>query len=184
MGTRIRCRNALCSSRVKPPRASSRRKPPPAGPVRGPSTTNAVKSAARRASTAFPPASSTSAPARALNGWPAAIAPFIRGAYFGARRRSAGRAGPDDSRRTTGGAASARAQEGRQLGVRLAARGLARRELGRRRTTFHPAETGRDDGDPDLAGEPRVDRGAEDDVRLVRRGLTDDLGRLVHLDER
>src|SRR5262245_13054160 len=41
-----------------------------------------------------------------------------------------------------------------------------------------------DDGHPDLAGEPLVDRRAEDDVRLVPGALPHDLGRLVHLVER
>ncbi len=54
---------------------ATRRNPPPAGPVSGPSTTAATNAAARQASTAFPPAASTSAPALADSGWPAAIAP-------------------------------------------------------------------------------------------------------------
>ena len=50
--------------------------------------------------------------------------------------------------------------------------------------TLHAAEPCRDDRDPHLAGEPRIDGSAEDDVGLVRRRLAHDLGRLVHLDER
>src|SRR6266540_418304 len=46
------------------------------------------------------------------------------------------------------------------------------------------AEACGNDRHPDLAGEPVVDRGAEDDLRLVRRGLADDLRRLVHLEQR
>ena len=47
-----------------------------------------------------------------------------------------------------------------------------------------PADPGRDDGDPHLALEALVDRRAEDDVRVVGRGLAHRLGRLVHLVER
>src|SRR5437667_4306178 len=46
------------------------------------------------------------------------------------------------------------------------------------------AETRRDHRYPALTGEAFVDRGAEDDVRVVRRGRTDHLGGLVDLVER
>src|SRR5581483_543731 len=46
------------------------------------------------------------------------------------------------------------------------------------------AEAGRDHRHPDLPVQALVDRGAEDDVRLVRGALADDLGRLVHLVQR
>src|ERR1019366_3026354 len=46
------------------------------------------------------------------------------------------------------------------------------------------AEAGCDDGDPDLACQPLVDRGAEDDVRVVGRGSANDLGRFIDLVER
>ncbi len=71
------------STVVSPPGSCTSRNPPPAGPVSGPSVTNAVKAAASSASTAFPPSRSTRAPASAVRGWPAAIAPRIAGGYFG-----------------------------------------------------------------------------------------------------
>ena len=46
------------------------------------------------------------------------------------------------------------------------------------------AEAGRDHGHPDLAGEAVVDRGAEDDVRVVGRRRSHHLGGLVDLVER
>ncbi len=58
-------------------------KPPPPGPVNGLSHTQETQAAATHASTAVPPASSTRAPAAAVRGCPAAIAPRIRGAYCG-----------------------------------------------------------------------------------------------------
>ncbi len=51
--------------------------PPPPGPVSGLSQTHDVNAAATHASTAEPPALSTLAPASAVSGWPAAIAPFM-----------------------------------------------------------------------------------------------------------
>src|SRR5215211_4776254 len=51
--------------------------PPPPGPVSGLSVTQETNAAAMQASTALPPARSTSAPASAVRGCPAAIAPFI-----------------------------------------------------------------------------------------------------------
>ena len=62
--------------RLPVPRVVDEHEPAPAGPVSGLSQTHEVKAAAMHASTAFPPASSTLAPASAVNGWPAAIAPF------------------------------------------------------------------------------------------------------------
>ena len=52
-------------------------KPPAPGPVSGDSATNDISTHATAASTAFPPARSTSAPACAVTGWPAATTPFI-----------------------------------------------------------------------------------------------------------
>ena len=46
------------------------------------------------------------------------------------------------------------------------------------------ADAGGDDGDPDLARQPVVDGGAEDDVRVLGRSGTDRLRGLVHLDQR
>src|SRR5436305_14132828 len=51
------------------------------------------------------------------------------------------------------------------------------------RTAAAAAEAGGDDGDPDLAVQPVVDRRAEDDVRVVGRGGADHLGGVVHLDQ-
>src|SRR4051794_10692020 len=51
--------------------------PPPPGPVSGLSETHDVNAAATHASTAEPPALSTLAPASAVRGCPAAIAPFM-----------------------------------------------------------------------------------------------------------
>src|SRR5438270_5528187 len=53
-------------------------KPPAPGPVSGLSATHDTRAAATAASTAFPPSSSTRAPACAVNGCPAATAPPIR----------------------------------------------------------------------------------------------------------
>ena len=50
--------------------------PPPPGPVTGLSTTQETNAAAMQASTALPPSASTRAPASAVRGWPAAIAPL------------------------------------------------------------------------------------------------------------
>src|SRR6266516_2325364 len=70
-------------------------KPPPPGPVSGLSHTQDTKAAATQASTAVPPASSTLAPASAVSGCPAAIAPFTRRSRFkaitGAHRANSGR---------------------------------------------------------------------------------------------
>ena len=53
---------------VSPDAECTSRKPPPAGPVSGPSVTAAANAAAMHASTAFPPARRTSAPASAVSG--------------------------------------------------------------------------------------------------------------------
>src|SRR5438046_809357 len=55
--------------------------PPPPGPVSGLSTTQDANAAAMHASTALPPSSSTEAPASAVSGCPAAIAPRTGLAY-------------------------------------------------------------------------------------------------------
>ena len=66
------------STTVRPLSAScTSMNPPPPGPVSGLSHTHDTNAAATHASTAEPPASSTRAPACAVNGCPAAIAPFI-----------------------------------------------------------------------------------------------------------
>src|SRR5947209_17104622 len=52
-------------------------KPPAPGPVSGDSVAHDISTAATAASTALPPARSTSAPACAVSGWPAATTPFM-----------------------------------------------------------------------------------------------------------
>ena len=52
-------------------------KPPAPGPVSGLSATHEAKAAATQASTAFPPSARMRAPASAVSGWPAAIAPLM-----------------------------------------------------------------------------------------------------------
>ena len=51
--------------------------PPAPGPVSGLSVTQDANAAATQASTAFPPSSSTRAPACGVSGWPAATAPLM-----------------------------------------------------------------------------------------------------------
>ncbi len=72
------------------------------------------------------------------------------------------------------------AQERRRL-ERVAERAA---DAGKAAAAPGAADAGRDDRDPDLAGEPLVDRRAEDDVRVVGGGLADHLRGLVHLVER
>src|SRR5918992_5217627 len=113
------------------------RKPPPPGPVSVLSATQDTNAAARQASTAFPPSASTRAPASAVSGWPAAIAPFTAPRLALQERRRLERlrafvAGPGSGP----GAAPL-------------------------------ADAGHDHRHPNLAFEPLVDRRAEDDVRIV-----------------
>jgi hypothetical protein len=69
------------SSRFAPSRARwTSMKPPAPGPVSGLSATQETKAAATQASTAFPPSARIRAPAAAVSGWPAAIAPFMASA--------------------------------------------------------------------------------------------------------
>ena len=164
-------RNARRSSRapsVSPPGSCTSRNPPPAGPVSGPSVTNAVKAAASSASTAFPPSRRTRAPASAVSGWPAAMAPRIG---VGSRYVRPTLASAEASARSSRAASSGTT---RQLGssstsaATLAGRRRTPARAARRRDAAEPR---RDDRHPHLAGEPRIDGRAEDDVRLVRRGL-------------
>src|SRR5205807_3919850 len=67
----VRAFSAWCTSR----------KPPPPGPVSGLSQIHETAAAAMHASTAFPPARRTSAPASAVSGCPAANAPLMDRAY-------------------------------------------------------------------------------------------------------
>src|SRR5437660_9511606 len=77
------------------------------------------------------------------------------------------------------------AQEGRHVDVVAAAvrADRDRRLVGRAAHAGAASDAGGDDGDPDLPGEPVVDRGAEDDVRVLGRRAADRLGGLVHLDQ-
>src|SRR3990170_6423834 len=157
---------------VSPPGACTSMKPLPAGPVSGPSVTNAVNAAASNASTALPPSRRTRAPASEVSGWPAAIAPRIAAGYFGSTSTE------------LAGCALFGAQEGRQLVIARGRRVRRRLESCASSAPSSSAEPRRDDRDPHLAGQPRIHRCSEDDVRLVRRGLADDLSRIVDLDER
>ena len=60
-----------------PPAVCTSMKPPAPGPVSGDSATNDISTHATAASTALPPSRSTSAPACAVTGWPAATTPFM-----------------------------------------------------------------------------------------------------------
>src|SRR5687767_8315948 len=71
-----------------------------------------------------------------------------------------------------------RKERGRLERIRLAA--LARHVL----PADGSGEAGRDHRDPDLAGEPFVDRRSEDDVRVVAGTAPHDLRGLVDLEER
>ncbi len=59
------------------PASRTSRKPPPAGPLSGPSATKPANAAATTASTALPPLASARAPASAVCGLPAAMAPLM-----------------------------------------------------------------------------------------------------------
>ena len=60
-----------------PPGVWTSMNPPAPGPVSGDSVAHDISIAATAASTALPPARSTSAPAAAVSGWPAATTPFM-----------------------------------------------------------------------------------------------------------
>ena len=156
----------------RPARATSR-KPPPAGPVSGPSATNAAKAAARQRVDRVAALGEDVRPASAVSGWPAAIAPRIGRGYAVLSARPSSRAGAS--------LAGARGRSGSSGSSERpwSAPALERRARG---AAAGAAEPGRDDRHPHLAGQPRVDGGAEDDVRLVRRGLAHDLGCLVDLE--
>src|SRR5829696_7072873 len=119
------------------------RKPPPPGPVSVLSATQETKAAPRQASTALPPSARMRAPASAVSGCPAAMAPLT------ARR-------------------SALEERGRLEWVV----GLRRRLLRARRERSRSAplsHAGHDHRHPDLPFESLVHGRAEDDVRVVRR---------------
>src|SRR5581483_4537650 len=131
-------------------------KPPAPGPVSGLSATAAANVAATQASTALPPSMSARAPACAVSGCPAATAPLMCGRVVGS------------------------AAEERRRREHVSPRAGSHEPRPPRR----PAEPRCHHRDPDLAGETLVDRGAEDDVRVVRGGAADRLRRLVDLVER
>ena len=60
-------------------------KPPAPGPVSSDSDANDISTAPTAASTALPPARSTSAPAWAVTGCPAATTPLMRGRRYRGR---------------------------------------------------------------------------------------------------
>src|SRR5918997_1495195 len=141
-----------------PPAVWTSMNPPAPGPVSGDSATKDISTQATAASTALPPPRSTSAPARAVTGWPAATTPFTQ--------RKLAR---DELRHVDvgeGGAALALpAAPHPRLVVRRDAR-LASVSP-RRGPVLRPvAVAGRHHRDPDLVLDLLVDHGPEDDVRL------------------
>src|ERR687893_2562439 len=159
-----------------PPAVWTSMNPPAPGPVSGDSATKDISTQATAASTALPPPRSTSAPARAVTGWPAATTPFTQ--------RKLAR---DELRHVDvgeGGAALALpAAPHPRLVVRRDAR-LASVSP-RRGPVLRPvAVAGRHHRDPDLVLDLLVDHGPEDDVRLGVGRLGHGLGRLVDLPQR
>src|SRR5436190_4422627 len=145
------------TTRMPPPRPRrTMRKPPPQGPVRLGSAAHDIAPAATTASTAFPPASSTRAPARAVTACPAATAALMEQFYGGS---------------------------GQEAG-RLQADVASRRRRAPSRRVARKREPRRHDRHPHLAGQSLVDARAEDDRGLVVGGGAHNLGRLVHLVER
>ena len=147
-------------------------KPPAPGPVSGLSVTAAANAAATHASTALPPSASDAR--TGLRGQRMARGD---GALHGREPSSPPRSRPVDGHpRRNDGRVSV--EERRRLDSRAPADG------GERRGAAVPPRPVAIDGDPDLAGEPVVDRRAEDDVRVVGRRRADHLGGLVDLEER
>src|SRR5215207_259587 len=168
-------------------RACTTMKPPAPGPVSGDSATNDISTAATAASTALPPARSTSAPASAVSGWPAATTPFMW-ASVAAPRASAAREelGHVHVGQHARGHALARTAHLR-LGVGGDAAALAAPALlvARPRPVHGTvAVAGGHDRDPHLVVDLVVDHGAEDDVRVRVRRLGHRLRGLVDLPER
>src|SRR3954452_5643000 len=160
------------SSRWFSPRAWTTMKPPAPGPVSGDSATNDMSTAATAASTALPPARSTSAPASAVSGWPAATTPLI-GASLVQRAAARDELGHFDVRQHARGGPLARAPH---LRLRVG------RDAPRRLTARWPvAVAGGHDGHPHLVLDLVVDHGAEDDVRVRVRRLGHRFRRLVDL---
>src|SRR4051794_13464095 len=164
------------SSRTSsPPAVWMSMKPPAPGPVSGGSATNDMSTDATAASTALPPARSTSAPALAVSGCPAATTPLMGASLFPlAARNELGHFHVPERAVRLPGSPHPRLVVGRHprwlaLGPRL-------------RTYLRPvAVAGGHDGDPDLVVDLLVDHGAEDDVGVRVRGLRHRLGGLVDL---
>src|SRR5215211_7077686 len=162
------------SSRWVPPSGVwTSMKPPAPGPVRGDSATNDIRTAATAASTALPPARSTSAPACAVTGWPAATTPLMWlrlaardefGHFYVAENRSGTLASPPPPH--------ARLRVGRDAPPLAARRGPVLGAV---------AVAGGHHRHPNLVFDLLVDHRAEDDVRVGVRRLGDRLRRLVDL---
>src|SRR5918992_1986757 len=159
-----------------PPDVWTSMKPPAPGPVSGDSATNDMSTHATAASTALPPSRSTSAPACAVTGWPAATTPRMCGKVLALAR--------DELRHVDVGEAGAALALAAAAHARLVVRWDARlaRLVARCGPELRPvAVAGGDHRDPDLVLDLVVDHGPEDDVRLGVRRLGHGLGRLVDL---
>src|ERR671924_1470897 len=156
-------------------------KPPAPGPVSGGSATNDMSTAATAASTALPPSRSTSAPAWAVSGWPAATTPLMSPRL--APRYELGNLYVPERAVRRPARGPARGSMHLRLGLRRHAPPLA---LGLRlRPHLGPVAVARGHHrDPDLVHDLLVDHRAEDDVRVRVGGLRDGPGRLVDLPER
>src|SRR6185312_13557636 len=165
------------SSRWLSPPECTTMNPPAPGPVSGDSTTNDMSTAATAASTALPPARSTSAPASAVSGWPAATTPLI-GASLVQRSAAGDELGHIDVREHARSGAGPLA---RAAHLRLRVRRDAPRRFAARRAV---AVAGGHDRHPHLVLDLVVDHGPEDDVRVRVRRLGNRLRRLVDLPQR
>src|SRR5579884_1707813 len=167
------------SSTGSRPGATTSMYPPAPSPVSSGSHTNEASIAARAASTALPPPRSTSAPACAVSGCPAATTPSWRS---GMAVRSPAR---DElrhvelERRALPDPADARLAGG--LAQRLRPGGLVAALLALGPPRPAVAVAGGHDRYPDLVVELLVDHGAEDDVGVRMGRLGHRLGRLVDL---
>src|SRR5215204_4713101 len=132
-------------------------KPPAPGPVSGGSATNDMSTAATAASTALPPSRSTSTPAWAVSGWPAATTPLMSPRLAARARHELGNVHVTERSVRRPRPAHPR------LGVGRHARGLS---LGPRPGAHlrAVAVARGDHGDPDLVHHLLVDHRAEDDV--------------------
>src|SRR5215207_5468060 len=163
------------------PGACTTMNPPAPGPVSGDSATNDISTAATAASTALPPARSTSAPACAVSGWPAATTPFMWASL--AARKELGHVNVHQrpGAHPLAGAAHVRLGVGRDAATLTAPPLL----VARPRAVHGPvAVAGGHDRDPHLVVDLVVDHGAEDDVRVRVRRLGHRLRGLVDLPER